>query len=102
MVGKVKKYKKYLTDPKVSVPRTTAWRKRKRHNTSGAKSASIPALTVLPAKRRKLYTRSNLVKVPRQTKWYWERKKGQFSSRMQSQCIDIICIIYIYINDYCL
>ena len=58
MAGKVKKYKKYLTDLKVSVQRTTVWRKGKCHNTSGAKSASIPALTVLPDKRRKFYTKS--------------------------------------------
>lgn len=67
------KYKQYLSNPNVPLPKTTSWRfARKRHLPDDDTSS-----TTISTGKRKGYNRDNKMPIPRQTLWFW-KKKGMY------------------------
>ena len=71
------KYKKYLQNPDVPVPKTTAWRYKKREGTN----ASTNEESQNSKKRmRRAYVTDSTRPIPRQTVWYWNKKESKLFS----------------------
>ena len=63
-----RRYKEYLRNPEKPVPKTTAWRNKKRSSSY----TSHPS-NERPYKQRKLHNIDCTMPVPRQTRWYWQK-----------------------------
>uniref|UniRef100_A0A1X7TR45 Uncharacterized protein n=1 Tax=Amphimedon queenslandica TaxID=400682 RepID=A0A1X7TR45_AMPQE len=75
MIGK-RKYKSYLTDSTISMPKTSCWRYKKRQKMSNSQDDEFSETSSSGSKRRG-YLQCSSKHIPRQTLWYWKRKDGQ-------------------------
>ena len=78
------KYKQYLRDPTLPVPKTTTWRYNKKTTTALNNNASTSSTSSAEIndchghhRKRRLYNKSGQIKIPRQTAWSWKRHGGE-------------------------
>ncbi len=97
-----RKYKKFLSNPNVPIPRTTAWRYQKHCRRTDYDSDDIDTIdrgTILHEHsdvtvKRKAYVTDINKSIPRQTLWYWKRRgKYQLTDGVASIIAMMISII---------
>lgn len=80
------RYKKFMSNPHLPIPRTTAWRYKRQ----ASETSKSPASSTLQqpdniqvrqqcSGKRKAYITDNSKFIPRQTLWYWRMQGGMFN-----------------------
>ena len=83
---KNRRYKSYLRNPELDVPKTTAWNWRDKRKAI----LKCEGTDVTIRSKRRAYNINPSMPVPRQTKWFWKTKKGTNDTMHLSGFI-IIC-----------
>ena len=85
------RYKQYLVNPSIPVPKTTAWRYKKDLQAIFEKEDSFSGITGTGnlGKRRHYNIRSD-AKVPRQTAWSWKKQYGNMIIYMNVKFIVLL------------
>ena len=78
-----KKYKKYLSNSGVAIPKTTAWRYRAKKSSNAIEEAADHHSPAMKRKRR-FYNTNQKTPIPRQTLWYWKKTKTENGKNITS------------------
>ena len=86
------RYKQYLVNPSIPVPKTTAWRHKKDLPAIFEKEDSFSGITGTGnlGKRRRHYNIRSDAKVPRQTAWSWKKQYGNMIIYMNVKFIVLL------------